>query len=226
MIYEKTIDEENESDSIILDTNDIYKDMKTRGYDYGPHFRRIKKLKCDNCEDVYGKIEWTGNPITFLDSLLQTQIMALPFKKLFVPITISSLRCDPKVFFEAVEKNKTVVKQEENEEINAMVEDINALDESGKINSREVESKAHEILEKMHDFGYHKYTSELPFYGNISTKLIVTHGIEFKGLLAAPISRKGLAQDLKLESYQFIANEENDAIEEVERQELLQYIKV
>ena len=218
---------------MILDTNDVYKDLKTRGYDYGPHFRGIKQLKVENCEHVFGKIEWTGNPIAFLDSLLQTQIMALPFKKMFVPITISSLRCDPKVLLEAVEKNKTIVKPEENEEINAMVEDIRQLDESEQIKSWEMPEEdsglsvdAQQVLVKFSDLGYHKYKSELPFYGNISSKLIVTHGIELKGLLAAPINRKGLAQDLKLESYQFIANEENDAIEEVERQELLEYIKV
>jgi hypothetical protein len=56
--------------------------------------------------------------------------------------------------------------------------------------------------------------------------MIVTHGIEFKGLLAVPITRKAQTQGLELESYQFIPNEENDAIEEIDKKEITEYIQV
>ena len=61
---------------------------------------------------------------------------------------------------------------------------------------------------------------------DLNLKLVVTHGIEVKGIIAMPITRKVNKQNLKLESYQFIANEENNAIEEIDRKEILEYIKV
>ena len=60
----------------------------------------------------------------------------------------------------------------------------------------------------------------------MNLKLVVTHGIEVKGIIAMPITRKVNKQNLKLESYQFIANEENNAIEEIDRKKILEYIKV
>jgi hypothetical protein len=38
--------------------------------------------------------------------------------------------------------------------------------------------------------------------------------------------RKGFIQGLELESYQFIPNEENDAIEQINKKEIKEYIEV
>jgi hypothetical protein len=56
--------------------------------------------------------------------------------------------------------------------------------------------------------------------------MIVTHGIEIKNILAVPIPRKALTKGLELESYKFIPNEENDAIEQIDKKEITEYIQV
>ncbi|HEY6436041.1 MAG TPA: hypothetical protein VIY47_05590, partial [Ignavibacteriaceae bacterium] len=70
------------------------------------------------------------------------------------------------------------------------------------------------------------YRSVLPFFTDVSLKMIVTHGIEINGLLAVPIPRKAATQGLQMESYKFISNEENDAIEEIDKKEITEYIQV
>ena len=82
MLYDKP----NDSESITIDANDVYKELGVHGYDYGPMFRGIEEVVYENCDKVYGKIKWTKNWVTFVDALLQTQIIAMPFRQLFVPV--------------------------------------------------------------------------------------------------------------------------------------------
>jgi fatty acid synthase len=101
LVYDKKSDKDFD---LILDSNDVYKELRIRGYDYGPKFRGIQELRIEDSKKVYGSIEWTGNMIPFMDSLIQSQAIALPFRKIFVPVMIASIRCDPKKFFDAVEE--------------------------------------------------------------------------------------------------------------------------
>ncbi len=222
-----------------LDTNDIYKELRIRGYDYGPKFRRIQDLRIEDSEKVYGNIEWTGNMIPFMDALLQSQAIALPFRKIFVPVMISSLRCDPKKFFEAIEERKQIIKiankEETDEELTNEVKEVNeqleisesdADNDEHKIALKQVVESEVKMFEGVVGDNDVTYRSVLPFFTDISLKMIVTHGIEINGLLAVPIPRKTLTQGLELESYQFIANEENDAIEQIDKKEITEYIQV
>ena len=96
-------------------------------------------------------------------------------------------------------------------------------------NVEEADNDVKNIMEKgiyTNKFGFYEYKSSLPFVTDMNLKLVVTHGIEAKGITAVPIPRKVNKQNLKLDSYQFIANEENNAIEEVDRKEIMEYIKV
>ena len=61
------------ADRIELDTEDAYKEFLLRGYEYGQAFRGIYKA-CNSGERGY--LYWTGNWVTFLDSLLQTALLA------------------------------------------------------------------------------------------------------------------------------------------------------
>jgi hypothetical protein len=173
--------------------------------------------------------------ITFMDALIQTQAIALPFRRIFVPVMISSLRCDPKKFFEAIDELKQVIYEEnESENVSKYVKEVDEnlnlinVDEDNDENKKEL----HEVVEKeirmfetVGDSNV-KYSSSLPFFADVSLKLIVTRGIEVNGLLAVPIPRKPNISDLELESYRFIPNEENDAIEEIDKKELTEYIQV
>ncbi len=235
LIYDKKNDKKD-FESITLDTNDIYKDLRIRGYDYGPKFRGIQDLRVEESKRVYGNIAWNGNMITFMDALLQTQAIALPFKRMFVPVMISSLRCDPKKFFEAIDEFKQVVhKVNDSENIKEIVKEVDEelnlinIDEDNDESKKELHEAMEEEIRIFDVSGSDinvKYSSSLPFFADVSLKLIVTRGIEINGLLAVPLPRKPNISNLKLESYRFIPNEENDAIEEIDKKEITEYIEV
>ncbi|CAG2111951.1 unnamed protein product, partial [Medioppia subpectinata] len=212
-----------------LTTNDLYKDLKVLGYDYGPKFRRIRSVKTNNFETIQGEISWDGNWITFMDSLLQTMAAAMPFRKMMVPVMIKSLRCDPKVMYEGITANKVAESKEHEEKVSE--DKIDAyLDTEGKTDEAEVEgilsTNSVEYIEELFGKEFHVYDSILPFHVDMNSRMIVTHGIEIEDLMALPIPRKTNVQDLKLESYQFVANEETIAIDESLKKSVKEYIKV
>jgi hypothetical protein len=238
LIYDKKAENNDDFDSITIDANDIYKELKIRGYDYGPKFRGIQELTFDSFNKIHGKVLWTGNWVSFMDSLIQTQALVLPFRKMFVPVMISSLRCDPKVLFDAIEDSKQIVYEELNADKDSKtekdlrnycggVDDLNEkLSEEKKLYSEEAMDSETQYEDVIKEFDTEKVPSIVNFYADIYLKTVVTHGIELKGLLAVPIPRKFTTQQLRLESYKFIPNEENDAIEEIDKKEITKYIKV
>lgn len=216
---------------ITLTANDIYKDLKILGYDYGPKFRRLKTMKTKTFETINGEIEWDGNWVTFMDSLLQIMALALPFRKMMVPVMIRSLRCDPKTLYEALDANRV----SEQKEIDESEKNIVDLADKGLIDRDEVDKSQVDDLfmaqnvdyvEEMFGKEFHIYEAVLPYYVDMNSRMIVTHGVEIEDLMAFPIPRKNNFQDLKLESYEFIANEDSEAIEESEKNAINEYIKV
>jgi hypothetical protein len=232
LIYDNKTNNSNDNELITLDSHDVYKEYRIRGYDYGPKFRGIQELRIEDSKKVYGSIEWTGNMIPFMDSLIQSQAIALPFRKIFVPVMISSLRCDPKKFFDAIEERKQMIYEDSKESQKNLVQEVNesGIDIRGenieKNDLKEAVEKEVRLFEGLDVDSNVKYRSILPVFIDISLNMIVTHGIEIKNVLAVPILRKGLTQGLELESYQFIPNEENDAIEEIDKKEITEYIQV
>ena len=216
---------------ITLNTSDIYKDLKAVGYDYGNLFKGLRDIKTDDFQEIKGTVEWDGNWVTFMDSLLQTMALAMPFRKLMVPVMIKRLRCDPKVMYEGIDKNRVIVTEDkvfnEDQMIDDVINDEEAKDEDYDKDLEgmlEIDNK--QYLEGVIGTRFHMYKSHLPFYANMNSRMIVTHGIEIEDLMALPIPRKTNVQDLKLESYQFLANEDMNAIEESNKTYLLDYLKV
>ncbi len=80
------------SEGIELDTPDVYKEFLLRGYDYGHSFRGI--FKASNSGDR-GTLHWTGNWVTFLDSLLQMTILVERTDTLRLPTRLRYIRIDP-----------------------------------------------------------------------------------------------------------------------------------
>lgn len=75
-----------------LTTLDIYKELRLRGYDYGKTFQGI--LETNNLGDQ-GKLQWTGNWITFLDTMLQMVVVGMSGRSLRLPTRIRSVSVDP-----------------------------------------------------------------------------------------------------------------------------------
>ena len=210
---------------IVIERSDIYKDLRVMGYDYGPKFRRLKKIASNDFKTMTGEIEWDGNWVTFMDSLLQAMALAMPFKKMMVPVMIKRLRCDPRVFYEWSKKFEIEIEKEyldQEKGIHDVEEASGREDELGDM----LESSNTELLYQLISNRFHIYNSVMPFFVDVNSRMVVTHGIEVEDMLAIPISRKTNIQDLKMESYQFIANEDFDAIEDRLKIELAEYLKV
>ncbi|CAG2175521.1 unnamed protein product, partial [Oppiella nova] len=63
----------------ILERDDIYKELRILGLDYGPEFRRLLKVGTNDYKNFYALNEWTGNWVTYMDAVLQSMALALPF---------------------------------------------------------------------------------------------------------------------------------------------------
>uniref|UniRef100_A0A4W5R3G1 Fatty acid synthase n=1 Tax=Hucho hucho TaxID=62062 RepID=A0A4W5R3G1_9TELE len=82
-----------------LTARDIYKELRLRGYDYGKTFQGI--LESNNAGDS-GKLQWTDNWVTFLDTMLQMIVVGLSGRSLRLPTRIRSVCVDPTIHLERV----------------------------------------------------------------------------------------------------------------------------
>nr|XP_027811303.1 fatty acid synthase [Marmota flaviventris]XP_027811304.1 fatty acid synthase [Marmota flaviventris] len=71
---------------------DIYKELRLRGYDYGPHFQGILEA---TLEGNSGKLLWKDNWVTFLDTILQMSILSSGHRSLHLPTRITAVHIDP-----------------------------------------------------------------------------------------------------------------------------------
>uniref|UniRef100_A0A3B4B6A9 Fatty acid synthase n=1 Tax=Periophthalmus magnuspinnatus TaxID=409849 RepID=A0A3B4B6A9_9GOBI len=79
-----------------LKAPDIYKELRLRGYDYGKTFQGILE---SNIADR-GALQWTGNWVVFLDTMLQMIVLGLPGRSLRLPTRIRSVQIDPQAHME------------------------------------------------------------------------------------------------------------------------------
>ncbi|XP_050423114.1 fatty acid synthase-like isoform X2 [Adelges cooleyi] len=89
-----------EENGLSLKTNDIYKDLGLRGYDYKGVFRGVKEA--DN-RGISGKLEWIGNWISFIDTMLQFSILGLKTKELYLPTRMQRVVIDPRKHLDYIE---------------------------------------------------------------------------------------------------------------------------
>ncbi|XP_042150431.1 fatty acid synthase-like [Ixodes scapularis] len=82
-----------------LDAEDIYKELRLRGYEYSGSFKGI--LKAD-IQHPYGKLKWEDNWVTFLDTMLQFSSVRNPVRSFNLPARIHSCKVDPAVHAKVV----------------------------------------------------------------------------------------------------------------------------
>lgn len=78
--------------NIELDSSDIYKELRLRGYDYQGLFRGV--TKADSCGNL-GELKWEGNWISFMDTMLQFSILGKDLRELYLPTRIGRLVINP-----------------------------------------------------------------------------------------------------------------------------------
>ncbi|XP_033747566.1 fatty acid synthase-like [Pecten maximus] len=83
-----------------LTTDDIYKELRLRGYDFGPKFRSIAK---SSCRGEQSDLLWTNNWLLLLDAMIQIHLIVKPDITSALPTGIRRLTIDP------VAHNKSVL---------------------------------------------------------------------------------------------------------------------
>ena len=209
-------------DELTLTKDDIYKDLRVRGYDYSEKFQKLRQIRTNNFQDVLGQCEWDGNMITFLDNLLQAQMLVSPFRKLMVPIGVKNMRIDPKVLYETVRHNREEVLIEKTSGgLDYMDIDKQVIEES---RDKMVEAKLDQIADILNE-RFAMYKSSVSFHFDANTRILVAPGVEIEQVLAFPIPRK-MPSSLVLDSYEWVANEDNSAINECDKQYINEYLEV
>ncbi|KAM6473364.1 fatty acid synthase isoform 2-T2 [Liasis olivaceus] len=94
-------DQPNACSGVCLSKGDIYKELRLRGYDYGPTFQGLIESSSNGNA---GKVLWNGNWVTFLDTMLHLMILGEMGRNLRLPTRIRSVCIDPKRHLEFVHK--------------------------------------------------------------------------------------------------------------------------
>uniref|UniRef100_T1P9U1 Fatty acid synthase n=1 Tax=Musca domestica TaxID=7370 RepID=T1P9U1_MUSDO len=85
----KPVDIVPETDYPMMSTRDFYKELRLRGYHYNGAFKAVNEARGDG---LFGKIEWKYNWVTFMDAMLQIQILGTDSRSLLLPTKIRKLR--------------------------------------------------------------------------------------------------------------------------------------
>jgi len=85
---------EDDNEEEVMNTKDIYKELRLRGYQYLGSFRSLKSASISGKK---GHIVWMGNWVTFLDNMLQIMILGMNTKDLYVPTRIQKIVIDTKL---------------------------------------------------------------------------------------------------------------------------------
>jgi len=93
-LIEYTDDEEE------MNTKDIYKELRLRGYQYTGLFRGLKSASLTGSN---GHIAWTSNWIAFMDNMLQMKILGQSSRSLLVPTKIRKVIIDPKYHIQLIQ---------------------------------------------------------------------------------------------------------------------------
>uniref|UniRef100_A0A336MQ27 Fatty acid synthase n=1 Tax=Culicoides sonorensis TaxID=179676 RepID=A0A336MQ27_CULSO len=90
--------------NIELDSSDIYKELRLRGYDYQGLFRGC--VKADSCGNI-GELKWEGNWISFMDTMLQFSILGKDLRELYLPTRIGRLVINPMKHMNYINESKS-----------------------------------------------------------------------------------------------------------------------
>ncbi|GAB0091808.1 Fatty acid synthase [Sergentomyia squamirostris] len=88
-----------------LNTNDVYKELRLRGYDYGGVFRGV--IESDSVADT-GKLEFQNeNWVSFMDTMLQFSILGKDLRELYLPTSIEKIIINPEKHLELAQDYAT-----------------------------------------------------------------------------------------------------------------------
>ncbi|XP_054723843.1 fatty acid synthase-like [Uloborus diversus] len=95
----------SEKPDLQLNSKDIYKELRLKGYDYGPTFQGVIG---SDLEGNKGLLNWSENWVVFLDTMLQFTILGSNQRALFLPTRIQSLKINPVLHNKIVEESQNL----------------------------------------------------------------------------------------------------------------------
>lgn len=94
---------EDKDDSVTLKEQDFYKEMKLRGYYHQGLFRAVKEIRDDGLK---GSIKWNEEWVTFMDCLIQFQVLMKDTRMLILPTSLRKMIIDPIAHLNFINKHK------------------------------------------------------------------------------------------------------------------------
>lgn len=91
------------SESLELNINDIYKELRLRGYHYSGIFQGIKSI---SNRGISGNLLWNNNWIAFIDTMLQFSILGKDNRGLYVPVRLQYAAINPIVHLDFIKNYK------------------------------------------------------------------------------------------------------------------------
>ncbi|XP_047993204.1 fatty acid synthase-like [Leguminivora glycinivorella] len=88
------LDDDNTKEEYVplLSSEDIYKELRLRGYNYKDVFRGIIS---SNKLGTRGQLEWEGNWISFMDAMMQHSLIGIDKRLLYLPTRLQRVVIDP-----------------------------------------------------------------------------------------------------------------------------------
>jgi len=80
---------------------DFYKELKLRGYHYNGAFQAVNLARSDG---LFGRVQWNYNWVTFMDAMLQIQILGTDSRNLLLPTKIRKLKINGVHHFDLMTK--------------------------------------------------------------------------------------------------------------------------
>ncbi|CAG2101282.1 unnamed protein product [Medioppia subpectinata] len=199
-----------------LDRESIKKELRIRGYEYSNEFHSLTRVSTDDYRHFSAGVEWTGNMVTFLDGLLQLSACSVPFRELAVPKLIYALRVDPTSLFAALRKHRLAA----DEAVLAAADEPHVGGDPTPIANTFNDSAAKNVAQR-----FQLYRSRLPAVFHSELNLVVTYGAEVYGVITSTTPRKS-DPNLGFQRHQFIANDDNMAIDDGHNKLLIDYIEL
>lgn len=91
--------------SITLNSTEIYKELRLRGYEYSGVFCGI--ISSDS-QSITGRLRWQHNWISFIDTMLQFTILGREQRDLYLPLNIDRVVINPLAHYECIEKTQEI----------------------------------------------------------------------------------------------------------------------
>lgn len=85
----------------VLESKDFYKELKLRGYHYAGIFKSVTEARSDGS---VAKIKWTNNWASFMDCMLQVNILAIDSRSLYLPTSIRKITINTQKHLKAIEQ--------------------------------------------------------------------------------------------------------------------------